>query len=383
MSVKTRSHARVSLGSGGDTDYYLKNIGWGCIVNVTLESIYFECSIFENQKNEINYTTVLNQDDPYLIQHLLLENNSFQKVQKSIVKDQTTFLLEGEEQIVKYNDILNNTKDQSTINNLELDGGMLDLIKATITYVNPQFSKDLQIKTNIPRESGLGGSSVLNVALLLALIKDQGKLTNPEELAQAAYTIERNIMDVPGGYQDQWAAAYGRGLNYMIFKQGKVEVHPINITAQNLEKLEKNSLLVYFSRRTNTGSKVHEDQKRMIEENPKYLQKLMLEKRANAIKVKEALEKGNFTKFAKHVNKDWEIKQKLSAKISVRDEIYKTALENGALAGRLCGAGSGGTYYFYCEEGKKEKVLKSIKHLILKNLPFKIQRPTQAGAKLL
>ena len=229
------------------------------------------------------------------------------------------------------------------------------------------------------KESGLGGSSTLNVALALALLKEKGELTNPEELARIANYIERKILQVEGGYQDQWAAAYGRGLNLMIFKNKRVEVIPIKISIDTLRKLEENSILVYFSERANTGKDIHKDQEKRMNENPEEQKQIMIEKRENTMKLKEYLEKGDLEKFAECLNKDWELKKKLSAKIERGDDIYKLALENGALGGRLCGAGSGGVYYFFCKEGKKEQVLSAIKPFIKMQIPFKIQRAEEYG----
>jgi D-glycero-alpha-D-manno-heptose-7-phosphate kinase len=330
--IVTRSPARVSLGSGGDTDYYLKEIGWGCIVNASLSSLFYECEVGK-----------------------------------------------ADERVIEYTDLFHGEKEVNKLPHLRLDESKLDLIKATMSYIYPFFKQKIKITTNLPRESGLGGSSTLNIALALALYKAKGDLTNAEELARTAYYIERTILQVPGGYQDQWAAAYGRGLNLMIFKHGRVEVVPINISPDNLRYLEENSLLVFFSKRETSGSAMHKEQEKAIEKNKDELKKVMLEKRGNALQVKEALESGDWKIFAESVNKDWELKQKLSNKHSLRDDIYTLAIENGALAGRLCGAGGGGTYYFFCEEGKKKQVLAAIKDKIIKQLPFKIQRPHEYG----
>lgn len=332
-TITTRCPARMSFGNGGDTDYYIREIGWGCVINATLSTLFFECHISNN-----------------------------------------------EERSITYNDLITNTSEKSIIQNLRLEGDKLDLIKATISYLNPYFRKSLIINTNIPKESGLGGSSTLNIALALALLKEKGELTNAEELAKISYHIERKILQVAGGYQDQWAAAYGRGLNLMIFKNKRVEVVPIKIALDTLRKLEENSLLIYFSQRTESGKEIHKDQEKRMQENPEEKRTILIEKRENTMKIKECLEKGDLEKFAACLNKDWELKQKLSAKIATRDEIFRIAIGNGALGGRLCGAGSGGAYYFYCKEGKKEQVLNAIKHLIHMQLPFKIQRPEEQGS---
>ncbi len=331
-TITTKCPARISFGNGGDTDYYIQEIGWGCVVNATLSTLFFECQI------------------PPI-----------------------------EERAIIYNDLNTNLTEKNIIQNLRLEGDKLDLIKATISYLNPYFKKSIIINTNIPKESGLGGSSTLNIALALALLKEKGELTNAEELAKISYHIERKILQVEGGYQDQWAAAYGRGMNLMIFKNKRVEVIPIKMSLEILRKLEENSLLVYFSQRIDSGKDIHKDQEKRLKENPEEKRSILIEKRENTMKIKEYLEKGDLEKFADCLNKDWELKQKLSAKICTRDEIFKIATENGALGGRLCGAGSGGAYYFYCKEGKKEQVLQAIKPLIQMQMPFKIQRSEENG----
>lgn len=331
-TILTQSPARVSFANGGDTDYFLKEIGWGCIVNATLSSLFYQCKI-----------------EP------------------------------SEARALIYNDLYEKEQETTMIENLRLDGGKIDLIKATISHINPYFKGIIEISSNIPKESGLGGSSTLNVALALALLKQKGEVTNPEELAQITYYIERKILQVDGGYQDQWAAAYGRGLNLMIFKDKRVEVVPIHIAPENLRKLEQNSLLVYIGKREGSGADVHKDQEKQVQQNKEQTKAIMIEKRNNTMQMKEALEKGDFEQFAELMNKDWELKQKLSEKIIARDDIYTTAINHGALGGRICGAGSGGTYYFYCKEGARDKVLDAIKEKIIMQLPFKIQRAEEIG----
>ena len=166
----------------------------------------------------------------------------------------------------------------------------------------------------------------------------------------------------------------------MIFKNKRVEVIPIRVKPDILRKIEENSLLVYFSQRAESGNEIHKDQERNMKENPEEKKQILIEKRENTLKMKEHLEKGNLELFAECLNKDWELKQKLSAKIGTRDEIYKIAMENGAMGGRLCGAGSGGAYYFLCKEGKKDQVLAAIKPFIQMQLPFKIQRAEEQGS---
>lgn len=331
-TITTKCPARISFGNGGDTDYYVKELGWGCVINATLSTLFFECQIPQS-----------------------------------------------EERAIIYNDINTKSSEKSILQNLRLEGDKLDLIKATISYINPYFKKSIIINTNIPKESGLGGSSTLNIAVALALLKEKGELTNAEELAKISYHIERKILQIEGGYQDQWAAAYGRGINLMIFKNKRVEVVPIKVSIETLRKLEENSLLVYFSQRADSGKEIHKDQEKRLKENPEEKKNILLEKRENTLQIKEQLEKGDLERFAECLNKDWELKQKLSAKIATRDEIYKIAMENGAIGGRLCGAGSGGAYYFFCKEGKKEQVLSAIKPFIQMQLPFKIQRAEEQG----
>lgn len=334
MKIKTRNPVRVNFGNGGDTDYYLKEmgIGWGCVVNTTLSSLYFECEL-ELGSSTINY---------------YLKN------------------------------ILENTEESESIQDLKIIGDKQDFIKALISYMNPSFKGNIKITTNVPKESGLGGSSSLMVALLHAFNQNKEDPVNPEDLARSAYHIERNILNIAGGYQDQWAAAYGRGINLMIFKNKRVQVIPLNISEETLKELEERSLLVYTGKKEISGNDIHKDQEKTIQLNSEEIKKLLIQKRSNAIRIAQALEEDNLNLFPQLIEKDWEIKQHLSNKLNSREDIYTTAISNGALAGRLCGAGTG-TYYFFCEKGKKQQVIESIKSLISYELPFKIQRSNEEG----
>ncbi|MEA3378876.1 MAG: SIS domain-containing protein [Nanoarchaeota archaeon] len=316
--IEAAAPARISLANGGDTDSFIQQLGRGCVVNATLSSHYFKCRILPQDIDyvEVNY---------------------------------------GNEKKV-FRELANN-----------------DIVAATLKRLKPDFRGIIWIETNIPKMSGLGGSSALNIALIKALYKLDNKKYDAEEVAKLAYQIERKDMGIKGGYQDQWASAYG-GINFLEFTSERVKVQPLNVNA--FDKFEDNLLLVYFGERACSGDAIHSDQIKNVEINPLKIRNLLIEKRFNVENLKSALVNGDFDEAGRMMHKDFMLKRKLSSKISTNaiDDIYKKALSNGAIGGRILGAGGGGCGLFYCNKGMKGHLAKVLESEGIRVLPFRFER---------
>jgi len=330
IEASSECSARINFGNGGDTDYYINKLGWGAVINTTLNSHKYICTLKRTDEDKIKVT----------------EKNTF---------------YEG--------------KDESKINseyfirNLETESKK-DLIAATINEIYSKFKGEVIIETNIPRMSGLGGSSSLQIALINSLFKIQGKKpSTPMETAYLAYDIERNIIGIKGGYQDQFASAFSNGFNYMEFKKekstdkfAKVIINPLSIESNILQKIEDSFLLFYLSSREISGSESHAEQAKQLMQNEEEITKTLFEKRENVLEIRDALPLGEIEKIGRLLHKDYELKKKLSNKITNNfiKEIYELALSNGAYGGKISGAGAGGCLFLICDKNEKDKLIKLI-----------------------
>ena len=249
-------------------------------------------------------------------------------------------------------------------------------VRAALKYSNIKDGLELHYHGDLPARSGMGSSSVFVVGLLNLLKNFQGKKISHKKLANDSIYFEQKILKDVVGSQDQVAAAYG-GFNKIIFKAGGgFIVRPISIKKRILNKLNRNLLLVY------TGYKrtAHQIAK-------SYVNKLKTSKKEYILKISDyvrkaekALQNGKLDEFGTLLNDAWVEKKKLSASITnpAIDKIYNMAIKNGALGGKLLGAGGGGFFIFYVPYFKQKKFIKYFKRFI--TIPFKF---TSEGSKII
>jgi D-glycero-alpha-D-manno-heptose-7-phosphate kinase len=204
---------------------------------------------------------------------------------------------------------------------------------------------------DIPAGTGLGSSGSFTTALLKALHAYRKNLVHPSELAEQACDIELNKLCEPIGKQDQYIAAYG-GITCFTFQPGgTVEARPLKISEETLFNLEDN-LLLFFTGYSRSASKILKEQDdkskgedRAMIENLHFVKELGFRSRT-------ALESDNLHEFARLMDVHWQRKKERSGGMSNPkiNEWYDLAMANGALGGKLIGAGGGGFLMFYAEE---------------------------------
>jgi len=204
---------------------------------------------------------------------------------------------------------------------------------------------------DIPAGTGLGSSGSFTTALLKALHTYKKNLVHPQELAEQACHIEIERLGEPVGKQDQYIAAYGGITCFYFNPDGQVEACPLAISNETLHDLEDNLLLFFTGYSRNASSILKEQDKRSRQIDRNMLENLHLVKDLG-YRSRQALESGNLREFAELMNVHWEYKKQRSVAMSNSkiDEWYKLALDNGALGGKLIGAGGGGFLMFYAEE---------------------------------
>ena len=217
-----------------------------------------------------------------------------------------------------------------------------------------QLNLELTSMADIPAGTGLGSSGSFTCALLKALYAHQKVLVSPRDLAEKACHIELDLLKEPIGKQDQYIAAFG-GVNCFRFcKDDAVEVSPLKIPADTQYGLEDNLLLFFtgYSRDASTILKEQDDRSKQhnaaMIENLNFIKGLGYES-------KVALESGNLKGFAELMNVHWEYKKQRSGSMSNEkiNEWYELAMKNGALGGKLIGAGGGGFLMFYSADNGK------------------------------
>jgi D-glycero-alpha-D-manno-heptose-7-phosphate kinase len=213
---------------------------------------------------------------------------------------------------------------------------------------------------DIPAGTGLGSSGSFTTALLKALHTYKKNLIQPRDLAEQACHIEIDRLGEPIGKQDQYIAAYG-GITCLEFaKNGDVKAYPLKIEREILYGLEDN-LLLFFTGHSRSASAILEEQHHKSKMDDEMMISNLHFIKDIGLKSKKALENGDLIKFGELMNVHWEHKKKRSGQMSNPkiDKWYNLAIKNGAVGGKLVGAGGGGFLMFYA----KDKV--RLRHVML------------------
>lgn len=211
-----------------------------------------------------------------------------------------------------------------------------------------------------PTGSGLGSSSSLVVSLVLALSQLLAVPLGEYDLARLAFTIEREDLGLAGGKQDQYAAAFG-GFNFMEFyANNRVVVNPLRIRPDIHLELESSILLV-FTGHSRQSATIIDAQAKSIQSGGKSLDAMHQLKR-EATEMKEALLFGNMPAVGQVLQRGWEAKKRTSSAVSSPEveKLFDLAMANGALAGKLSGAGGGGFALFLVEPALRSQVARLI-----------------------
>ena len=307
MVIRGRAPLRVSFGGGGtDVAPFCVEQG-GAIIGSTINK-YAYCSIVPREDNQI--------------------------VVHSLDFDMT----------VKYNTKKNYVYD-----------GKLDLVKAALKAMEIQKGCEVYLQCDAPPGSGLGTSSTVMVAMLVAMVRWKGMEMDGYQLADLAYQVEREDLKISGGYQDQYAATFG-GINFIEFHgRDNVVVNPLRIKKDILHELQYNLLLCYTGN-VHVSANIIQDQVSNYKKVDAF--NAMCEVKALAYAMKDELLKGNLYAFGRLLNVSWESKKRMSNKITNPqvDALYNEAMCAGALGGKLLGAGGGGYLLMYCPYNVRHKV---------------------------
>ncbi|MEO6568513.1 MAG: galactokinase [Opitutaceae bacterium] len=215
-------------------------------------------------------------------------------------------------------------------------------------------SMELTSMADIPGGTGLGSSGSFTTALLKVLHAVKKNLVAPAELAAEACDIEINKLGEPIGKQDQYIAAIGGITAFTFHRDGRVEYRPCKISEETVFNLEDN-LLLFFTGYSRSASAILKDQnEKSKQQDQSMLDNLHFTKELG-YKSLDALESANLEEFARLMDVHWQRKKSRSSGMSNAhiNEWYDYAMANGALGGKLIGAGGGGFLMFYADDKKK------------------------------
>jgi len=332
MIIRSKAPLRIGLAGGGTDVAPYSDIYGGAILNATI--------------NLYAYATIEPRNDGRIVIEAVDR-------QQTISLDSTTFL--------------------------EIDG-KLDLAKGIYNRLVKDFThKALSFKlttyVDAPPGSCLGSSSTLVVAITGAFAEWLRLPLGEYDIARLAWEIERVDLNMAGGKQDQYAATFG-GVNFMeFFNDNKVIVNPLRIRADVLNELSYNMLL-YYTQTSRYSSDIIEAQMKNVSEQDQDSLLATHNIKKQAIMMKEAILKGKLDQIGDILNFGWENKKKMAAGITNAnlDEIYATAIKNGATGGKISGAGGGGFMFFYCPQNFRFKVKHALEQRGGYVLPFEFTK---------
>ena len=249
--------------------------------------------------------------------------------------------------------------------------GTFGLIQSLLHVVQPTYGFELCLNSDFPVGSGLGGSATISAVVLGCfnmLRKDQW---NQHELAEISFQAERLHLGIAGGWQDQYAAVFG-GFNFIEFHINENVINPMRVHPNTILELEESLVLCDTGMDHHSGN-IHENQKEtMTSESVREMVKTNVEL---SYALRNHLLRGELNKFGECLDKSWQLKRNFSSMISNDhiDSFYSGAIKNGAVGGKLLGAGGGGFFIFYVNPFEKHRLMNYLESKNLTLQPFRFE----------
>ena len=316
MIVRAKAPLRLGLAGGGTDIYDFSNLHGGAVLNVTI-NMYAHTTIKQIDNNKI----IFDSKDLNIIEEASCNEIFLKKFKLKL-------------HFGVYKRIIEEFNDNNFI------GVMVT------TY------------TDSPMGSGLGSSSSLVVSMIKAYVELLNLPLGEYDIAELAYSIEREDLKLKGGRQDQYAATFG-GFNFIEFAPNqRVIVNPLRVRQWIRDELAE-SILLYFTGQSRVSSNIIADQVKQSRVGKDNFVKRMLDIKQSAYDMKMALLKMNIDDLAKIMNHGWELKKQTSKLISnpMIEEIYNEAMNGYAKAAKISGAGGGGFFIFIIDPLKKRDLI--------------------------
>ena len=249
--------------------------------------------------------------------------------------------------------------------------GPFGLIQSLLHVVRPKYGFELWLHSDFPVGSGLGGSATISAAVLGCFNMLRHDQWNQHEIAEIAFQAERLHLGISGGWQDQYAAVFG-GFNFIEFHADENIVNPIRVHPDIAIELEESLILCDTGITHNSGS-IHDNQRETM--NSKSVREMVQENVKLTYTTRNYLLRGELDKFGKCLDTAWKLKRNFSSMITNDhiDAIYDGALKNGAIGGKLLGAGGGGYFLFYVSPFEKLQLMNYLESKNLRAQPFRFE----------
>ncbi len=229
----------------------------------------------------------------------------------------------------------------------------LELLSKLVYFFRPETGFNMITESEAPAGAGLAGSSTLNIACIGALNELVGHRYSPDQFIQIAANVETLVIKVPAGFQDYYSAQYG-GVACIHFAADGIRREALDV---NIDSLQNRIVVIYTGEPRNSGTNNWEITKKHIDGNPE-LFKLFDGIRDTSLELRAALLDSDWNRVGTILRDAHPQRKALSANITTphMDELIATALSNGAVAAKVCGAGGGGCIAFFCDEGRRGDV---------------------------
>ena len=318
--ILTRTPFRIPLGGGG-TDlpsYYHK----------------YECSLITAAVNKYMYISI---NEPAVVDKIKLNYSKTEIV------------------------------DPDKINEIEHD-----IVREILKYLHINKPLEISSMADLSAGTGMGSSSSYTVGLLNGLNAMLRRHISVKDLAEEACKVEIDLIGKPIGKQDQYAASYGGIIQLGINRLGETKVTPLNLNPEIIYELE-NRLMMFYTNIDRDANNILSEQSSKAEKDKKIVIESMHQIKEIGYKSKNALINGDIDKFGELLDEHWNVKKKISSKMSNPDinRWYEIGKENGAIGGKIMGAGGGGFILFCIKNGYRKKLRDAIEQEGLKYMDFR------------
>ena len=258
-----------------------------------------------------------------------------------------------------YSHDLKKSVEAASLADLELDG-TLHLLVAVVKLVRPTFGFEMEVAADFPVGSGLGGSASVAAAVIGCFNEFRSDPWDRHQISEMAFQAERLILNIPGGWQDQYATVFG-GFNYMEFTADHNSILPLRLEQKTIAELEEALILCYTGRGHDSGV-IHRDQRARVGAPEAKAGDGGSRKKELTLEMKRKLLRGDVYGYGKLLHEAWLLKKQDSPLITdgELDRIYSRAKANGALGGKILGAGGGGFFLFFVPPFQQHRVLEAL-----------------------
>jgi D-glycero-alpha-D-manno-heptose-7-phosphate kinase len=246
-----------------------------------------------------------------------------------------------------------------------------DLVRPALQKLKVEGAIEIVSMADVPDGTGLGSSGSYLVGLLVALYELRREKVPTQAVAELACHIEMDLAGHPVGKHDHYLAAFGGVTCLEISTDGKVKVTPLDMSIGAAEDFRTNVLLFYTGVTRSSRDILEDQRKGTVAGNTTMVDSLTRTKEIG-YRVKEALEKGDIEQFGVLLDEHWQNKKRRSSKIAepAIEDGYETAKKNGAVGGKIMGAGGGGFFMFYCPNSHKSQLRKALTARGWREMPY-------------